>query len=360
MMRGKKAFTLIELLVVMAIIAILAAMLMPALQRAREAARRTSCLNNLKEMGVGLAQYQNDHGAIPPNDNFRRGPNGGEPTYGDEFCQSWDYLYPGYIGSVELYFCPSDSEDQAHAPEAGFNVGKANCRVENGQRLYDDPPCWVEGGAGTAPHCYLGDSYDAVAWPASDMDGSGHSGVDTKTWEIACKRVGLGGADDISYVYIGEKYVSSAEASKSAQMRIAADNEQEGDEEPCHCGGGWGWMSSDPSAGSWSQRMCMNEYRAGVIEPGYRYIGGLEQADNHGQDGVNVLYMDWHAEFDARSWPSPIGTTHYRWNNQPRCEWTGPSCDECYTNHSTDWAGVDCGGWQPDYYDIWAAWEDRP
>lgn len=91
--QGQGAFTLIELLVVIAIISILAAMLMPALSTAREAARRTSCINNVRNLGLGFTMYLNDNSGIYPCARWK---------FPDRPKTRWGTALDSYIGgSVE-------------------------------------------------------------------------------------------------------------------------------------------------------------------------------------------------------------------------------------------------------------------
>src|SRR5690349_4829647 len=77
--RPHAAFTLIELLVVIAIIALLAAILFPVFARARENARKSSCLNNLKQLSVGFMQYTQDYDEMLPNlGGYSAAPDSGQ------------------------------------------------------------------------------------------------------------------------------------------------------------------------------------------------------------------------------------------------------------------------------------------
>ena len=130
----KQGFTLIELLVVIAIIAILAAILLPALNSARERGRAASCINNLKQIGAGAAQYMNDYDYFP-----RSAVYGGTDTT----LPPWFAQIAGYIGApvkgtaseptldaayeYGVYTCPSNdftfSKGQIYGGKSGMNYG---------------------------------------------------------------------------------------------------------------------------------------------------------------------------------------------------------------------------------------------
>jgi prepilin-type N-terminal cleavage/methylation domain-containing protein len=103
----KRAFTLVEMLVVIAIIAILAGLLLPALVRARKEAQKTACLSNQKQVGLYFQMYRTDNNQRMPS--FRNPTSGPNPiVYSDNYDSSLSIalLYPDYTDAQDLFVCP--------------------------------------------------------------------------------------------------------------------------------------------------------------------------------------------------------------------------------------------------------------
>lgn len=137
--RARPAFTLVELLVVIGIIAILIAILMPALQRARVQAQQTQCLSNMRQIGTTLTMFANEHKGFLVKAWFNSGPS--DPATGDlswnyrddgsEHTWEWSYVLSTYVNkSQNVFRCPSDPAQDANVNDDFFYV----VQLQGGQK----------------------------------------------------------------------------------------------------------------------------------------------------------------------------------------------------------------------------------
>ena len=165
--RSGRGFTLIELLVVITIIGILVGILMPAVQSAREAGRRTDCMNNLKQMSTASQNHLASLGYLPGGGNCSDTPTfdtSGNPCVGRKQDSSWIYQILPYLGQTPLWqkiptpgnpsqdncalraatplsfiFCPSRASQDCHEPEGQPPGAALHVRLRGQRRDLSEP-----------------------------------------------------------------------------------------------------------------------------------------------------------------------------------------------------------------------------
>ena len=173
-LHSRRGFTLIELLVVIAIIAVLIALLLPAVQQAREAARRTQCRNNLKQIGVALHNYHDAHSNFPIGSFF-------SDIGGLQFAWGWNTFILPYIDQAPFYNTLNLSSTTypaggSYSPAPGGNEYKWQNYVPAYNCPSDIGPNTLSIGTGSAgPMIWSKTNYAAMAGSTNRIQSDGYT-----------------------------------------------------------------------------------------------------------------------------------------------------------------------------------------
>jgi len=171
--RQRKGFTLVELLVVIAIIGVLVALLLPAVQAAREAARRSSCGNNLKQIGLGLHNYHDTHLTMPPS----------FVVEGTTYLHAWGTLILPFVEQDNLY---ANLSVDFGTQRSAANVNGISSQIDS----FQCPSSTIAdlstgGGAGRARSNYkVNTGYRVSGGPLNDQAGVFHANSKTRFRDI--------------------------------------------------------------------------------------------------------------------------------------------------------------------------------
>jgi len=306
----KRGFTLIELLVVIAIIGILAAILLPALARAREAARRSSCQNNLKQFALVLKMYANESkGAFPPVQH-QTYCDGAGTCMGLLMTPLCSALYPEYMTDPKLYVCPSSASHKIEDMYYDGNVGGESVlgfRGVDGDTTYND---WWKA---SWSYLYFGFAYDKCDDGPQFNEDASASGIMTVLQTISPDiEIPANPVVPKQFVYHWLKIMTTPgfNFGKMPRNRRGAVDALDSDTqnvvhtstgEPLGNGGGTTIYRLREGIERFMITDINNPGAANMAQSSLWVLGDVisTNADNfnHVPGGSNVLYMDGHCEF---------------------------------------------------------------